>query len=135
MIIKKLIGFIDRIIDLKKFTKFGITGLINTGVDWAVFAVLYEIIGIEARFAQVIAHAVAIVNSYIINKNWTFKNNKSYKKSEMLKFLIVQGTSLLVGYAGMSALGGYLNPYLCKVIIAFVTIIINYFGNKIFVFK
>ena len=75
------------------------------------------------------------MNSYIINKNWTFKNNKEYKKSEIFKFLLVQGISLGVGYAGMSLLSDRLNPYLCKALITCVTIVINYFGNKIFVFK
>ena len=121
--------------DLKKFIKFGITGLINTGVDWGAFALLYEIFGVEAKFAQVAAQGLAIVNSYIINKNWTFKNNKEYKKSEIFKFLLVQGISLGVGYAGMELLSERLSPYLCKVLITCVTIVINYFGNKIFVFK
>ena len=135
--IKKFIRLIDKKIDFKKFTKFGITGFINTGVDWLAFTIFREIFGIEARFAQVMAHSLAMINSYIINKNWTFKNNKKYKKSEIFKFLIVQGTSLGIGYAGMFILHDNLglNEYLCKVPIACVTVIINYFGNKLFVFK
>jgi len=125
---------------LKKFAKFGVTGVLNTGVDWLAFTVLHEIFKTEARYAQIIAQSAAIINSYIINKNWTFKNNKEYKKSEILKFLAVQGTSLLIGYAGMYILHDMhespaLNAYLCKVLIAFVTVMINYFGNKLFVFK
>jgi putative flippase GtrA len=112
----------------------------NTGVDWLAFAVLHEIFGLLPRHAQIIAMSLAVINSYIVNKNWTFKNNKKYRKSEMLKFLAVQGTSLCIGYAGMFLLHDMheiplLNPYLCKILIAFITILINYFGNKIFVFK
>ena len=130
--IKKFIESADKKIDFKKFIKYGITGVINTGVDWLAFTLLREIFGFEARFAQVIAHALAIINSYIINKNWAFKNKNAgrgvppYK--EILKFLIVQGTSLCLGYAGMFFLHDKLelNEYLCKVPIACATVLINY---------
>ena len=138
--IRKLIKLADKKIDFKKFIKFGITGVINTGVDWLAFALLHEVFKIYSPLAQAIAHFIAIINSYIINKNWTFKNNinnKSNKKSEMLKFFIVQGTSLLLGIAGMFALNVNLglNEYLSKAIISCVTLVINYSGNKLFVFK
>jgi putative flippase GtrA len=142
--IKKVIKFIDKKIDLRTFTKFGVTGFINTGVDWLAFTVFLEIFGLQARFAQVAAHSIAIINSYIINKNWTFKNDNAKDKSrggfpykEIFKFLAVQGTSLCIGYAGMVILHNNLglNEYLCKIPIVCVTIIINYFGNKLLVFK
>ena len=135
--IRKFIKLADKKIDFKKFIKFGITGVINTGVDWLAFAVFHEILKIFSPIAQAMAHFIAIINSYIINKNWTFKNNKEYKKSEMLKFFIVQGTSLCIGFAGMFILNINLglNEYLSKIIISCVTLVINYFGNKIFVFK
>jgi len=135
--IKKLIKLIDEKIDLKKFTKFGITGLINTGVDWLAFAAFVEIFNMQPRFAQVIAQSIAIINSYIINKNWTFKNNKVYKKSEVFKFLLVQGISLCISYISIFILHDNLglNEYLSRIPVAVLTIIINYFGNKLFVFK
>ena len=135
--IRKLIKLADKKIDFRKFIKFGITGVINTGVDWLVFAVLHEIFKIFSPAAQAAAHFIAIINSYIINKNWTFKNNKKYKKSEMLKFFMVQGTSLCIGFAGMFILSVNLglNEYLSKIIISCATLVINYFGNKLFVFK
>lgn len=136
-IIKKLLRFADKKIDLRKFAKFGITGVINTGVDWLVFTLLCEIFKLDPKFSQVISQFIAIINSYIINKNWTFKNNKKYRASEIIKFLLVQGISLCIGYLGMFILHDNLglNEYLSKVIISGVTVIINYFGNKLFVFK
>lgn len=136
-IIKKLLRLADKKIDLRKFAKFGITGVINTSVDWLVFTLLCEIFKLDPKFSQVIAQFIAIVNSYMINKNWTFKNNKKYRASEIIKFLLVQGSSLCIGYLGMFILHDNLglNEYLSKVIISGVTVIINYFGNKLFVFK
>jgi putative flippase GtrA len=135
--LKKLIKAADKKIDFKKFTKFGLTGFLNTGVDLLVFTICCEIFKIDPKFAKVIAQSAAVCNSYIINKSWTFKNNKVYKKSEILKFLIIQLTSLCLAYLGMfifhDTLG--INRYLCQLPIAAVTTTINYLGNKLFVFK
>lgn len=134
--IKKLIQFADRKIDFKKFIKFGIVGVINTGIDWLSFAFLREALDIEPRIAQVIAQSLAIANSYLMNKRWTFSDTGAYRKS-VLKFIAVQGTSLLIGYLSMvlfhDTLG--INEYLSKTIIAGVTVALNYLGNKLFVFR
>ena len=135
--IKEFIAYIDKKIDLKKFIKFGITGVLNTAVDFILFAFLCEIVKLDPKISKIISQTIAIINSYIINKNWTFQKRKNYSKSEMFKFLLVNGASLVINYLGMyifyDNLG--LNKYLCLIPIAFITIAINYFGNKLFVFK
>ena len=135
--IKEFIKYIDKKIDLKKFFKFGITGVLNTAVDFLVYSFCLEILTLPATAAQPIGQGVAIINSYFINKNWTFNKRKNYNKAEIFKFLLVNGVSI-----GINILGVYIfydilgvNKYLCKIPIAFITIIINYFGNKLFVFK
>ena len=138
----KYIEYIDEKIDIKKFVKFGITGVLNTAVDFAVYTFCLEILKTGVLIAQPTGQIVAIINSYFINKNWTFKNNKNKKNKkfdliEILKFLLVNGGSILINILSVYILHDKLgvNEYLCKIPIAFITIIINYFGNKLFVFK
>jgi len=135
--IKNFIEFIDKKIDLKKFFKFGITGVINTAVDFLIYAFCCEILKSDPKISKIIAQTAAIINSYIINKNWTFQKRGNYNKSEIFKFLIINGGSLAINYLGMFILYDNLglNKYLCLIPLAFVTILINYFGNKLFVFK
>ena len=135
--IKRLIGWIDKKIDLKKFMKFGMTGLLNTAVDFAVYSFCLEILGFDIKLAQPAGQCAAIANSYLINKNWTFEKRENYNISEMLKFLLING-----GSVGINILSAYIfhdilgvNEYVCKIPTAFITIMINYFGNKFFVFK
>jgi len=122
---------------LKKFFKFGITGIINTAVDFAVYTCCLEILKFDIKLAQPAGQCAAVINSYFINKNWTFGKRKNYNISEILKFLLINGGSI-----GINIIGVYIfhdiigvNKYICKIPIAFATIIINYFGNKLFVFK
>ena len=135
--IKKFIGFIDKKIDIKKFFKFGITGVLNTAVDLAVYTFCLEILKLDIKIAQPIGQSVAIINSYLINKNWTFQKRRNYNKAEIFKFLLVNGGSIVINTLSVHLLYNVLgiNEYLCKIPIAFVTILINYFGNKLFVFK
>ena len=135
--IKEFIKYIDKKIDLKKFFKFGITGVLNTAVDWLISSLLYYCFAVSSPVSKVAGQITAIINSYFVNKYWTFKNNNKHKKSEILKFLVVQGISLGIGYAGMRYFNQYLgfNFFLCQILIAGITIIMNYFGNKLFVFN
>ena len=134
---KKIINFIDKKIDLKKFIKFGITGVINTAVDLAVYSFCLEILKFDIKLAQPAGQCAAIVNSYLMNKNWTFEKREKYSLSEILKFLLVNGGSIFINILGVYVFHDVLgvNEYICKIPIAAVTIIINYFGNKFFVFK
>jgi len=134
--IKNFLKLANEKIDFRKFGKFGIVGLINTAVDWLAFAFLIEIMNTEPRFAQVIAQSLAILNSYVMNKRWTFNDTSHYRKS-VFKFIAVQGTSLILGYLSILLLHDTLeiNEYLSKLAVVGVTVILNYFGNKLLVFK
>jgi len=135
--IKKFIKFLDKKIDLKKFFKFGVTGIINTAIDWGVFTFCNEILNIAPAIAQPIGYTIATVNSFFMNKNWTFGKRKNYNKAEILKFITVNLISLSISTLGVLLLHNYfgLSEYTAKIIMSVATIIINYFGNKLFVFK
>lgn len=135
--LKKFIKFADKKIDLKKFVKFGITGVLNTAIDWGVFTFLNEVVKLKPVFSQPISYSVATINSFFINKNWTFGKRKNYNKAETFKFITVNLISLSISTLGVYLLYNIagINEYLSKIAVAVVTIIVNYFGNKLFVFK
>jgi len=135
--IKDIIRYIDKKIDIGKFIKFGITGALNTAIDLAVYALCLEVFKWDIKIAEPAGQCVAIVNSYIINKNWTFQRHPDRLIDEMLKFLLVNGGSVALNVLGVYILHDILGvgEYYCKIPVALVTIAINYFGNKLFVFR
>jgi len=135
--IKKIFEFFDKKIDFKKLFKFGITGVLNTAIDWGVFTFCNEVLNFVPVFSYVIGYIISAVNSFFINKNWTFGKRRNYNKPETLRFIIVNLSSLAISTLGLYLLYDLagINEYISKIIVAFVTIIINYFGNKLFVFK
>ena len=96
-----------KLTDMIQFAKFAVVGAINTLIDWAVFYVLiYFITPDERLFAKAVSFAFAVINSFVLNSIWTFrdefyrgirnKNIKFYSLANyFIRFIIVS----LVGFA------------------------------------
>ena len=53
--------------------RFAVVGVTNTLVDLALFLVFYLVFGWHLLAANSLAYAAAVVNSYLLNKAWTFE--------------------------------------------------------------
>ncbi|WP_283153702.1 GtrA family protein [Guptibacillus hwajinpoensis] len=71
-----------------KFVKFGITGIINTVVDLIVFF-LFSSIGMTYWIAQSISYSSGVVNSYMVNRKWTFQQSGKRNRNEFSRFVAV----------------------------------------------
>ncbi len=139
---------------LVQFIKFNIVGVMNTLVDFVVFQLLNLLVG-WTYLAQIISYTCGIVNSYIFNSSWTFKEERTRSFKEMALFLAVNLCSLSVSLgviwlcknalgvtdewvaSWMPALfGGFIKgDTVCKLIATLCAIVVNYAGNKLFVFQ
>lgn len=73
----------------KQAGKFGLVGIMNTVIDLGIFNVLSQVFGVYVVVANIISVGVAIVNSYIWNKNWTFQDkSKENSVGKFAKFVI-----------------------------------------------
>ncbi len=90
-LIKKLLQF--------RFVRFCITGGLNTLVDFIVFFLLTGSLKWPVIPSQVISYSAGILNSYCINRRWTFQTRNQFFGREMLWFigvnLCVLGVSVL----------------------------------------
>jgi len=104
-------------------------GVVNTAVDYAVALCLNYLLGVPEIWAQISGYCCGIVCSFILNGRFTFK-----AKGKILQFIIVNAVSL-----GISTLITYLLsplPYwLAKGIVTLITMCINFFGYKLFVYR
>ncbi len=123
-----------------RILKFGIVGCVNTAVDFLVFTILCELVGLMPATSQGFSYASGILCSFVLNRFFTFKDTKSEnavgESTRFLKFLIVNGVSFLtsVGLMGVLTSSG-LNEYVVKLFVTGITMVINYIGYKILVFK
>ena len=128
-----------------QMVKFAIVGVLNTLVDFAVFQTLNLTLG-WVYAAQVLGYTAGVVNSYLWNSSWTFR--------EIALFLLVNLASLGVSLGMIwlcrevfgvtnewvaswmpKALAGFLKgDTVAKLIATAVAIVVNYVGNRLFVF-
>lgn len=121
---------------INKFIKFGLVGVLNTLINWIIFAVL-NFVGVYYIVANVIAYAIATANSYIWNSKWVFKYNGKDKKETTIKFVILNLIGLALNTAILYFLVDILlfNKLIGLVITTVIVMVINYIVNKIWVFK
>lgn len=137
-----------------QFLKFAVVGALNTLVDFLVFQLLNLTLG-WVYAAQVISYACGVVNSYLWNSSWTFKAQRTRSFREIALFLVVNFASLGVSLGVMwlcknpfgitdAWVAGWIPAWLSgfvkgdtvsKLIATGFSIVVNYIGNKLFVFK
>ncbi len=145
-------GFIARLV--KQFSKFVIVGGVNTGIDFAVLNALMFMTSITQGLGlfvlNCISFSVAVVNSYYMNKRWTFKEAAAglADKSAGVQFsqffvvsvigitingLILTGITTLI--APPMGLSEQLWANVAKLVATGASLVWNFVGYKLFVFK
>jgi putative flippase GtrA len=139
---------------VRQLLKFAVVGVLNTLVDFAVFQTLNLTLG-WVYAAQVLGYTFGIINSYLWNSNWTFREQRTRSLREIVLFIAVNvvslGVSLGVIWLCREVFGitnewvaswmpkfiaGFLKgDTVCKLIATVIAIAVNYLGNRLFVFK
>lgn len=142
--------FLGRFIPiLWQLVKFGLIGVLNTLLDFAVLNLLSYLTkvysGKELILLNIVAFVIANLNSYFWNKFWTFNSKTKNVASEFGKFILVS----VIGFAInsvilwfmttiMSPMGNLSAPLwenVAKLLATVVYMIWNFFGYKLIVFK
>ncbi|HHP50971.1 MAG TPA: GtrA family protein [Moorella mulderi] len=124
-------------IELKKeafrFVKFNLVGVANTAVDFSVFCLL-TFWGVYYMVAQVISYTCGIINSFVLNRYWTFEMKGTPKGGEAIKFLSVNLVSMGVSLAALYGLRVFLGVLLAKGAATALAALVNFTGNRFWVF-
>jgi putative flippase GtrA len=99
----------------KQLARFIVVGVINTGIDLVVLNVLIHISQKGAKggpyysIFKGIAFLVALINSYLMNKHWTFAGKGSNNKAiEISEFIIVSAVGFVINVVGASLVINYI---------------------------
>jgi putative flippase GtrA len=83
-----------------KVVRFGVVGVLNTLIDFAVLNLLLVLFGVTTGWPLVLCNAVAFLaaslNSYWLNKKWTFAQKGRATLRQYLVFLALAGSGLLI---------------------------------------
>ena len=146
--------------------KFALVGVLNTLVDFLVYTLLVLVFGISENnvfmigLFTLIAYACGVLNSFILNTRWTFRQEYKRTAKERVMFIVVNIVSWGLSYllvwlfsnhvfSGSSitdwvcSLIGFTTPekvskvvsILSKLLATPFVIIVNFLGNKLLVFN
>jgi len=136
---------------IKQFSKFIIVGGINTGIDFLILNILMVVTGITAGpelfVLNSISFSIAVINSYFMNKRWTFQD-KTKTEQTPIKFsaffiisiigLVINGlilTGITTYIPALFGLSAVLWANIAKLMATGVSLVWNFIGYKLFVFK
>jgi putative flippase GtrA len=130
---------------LIQFIKFALVGASNTLVDWIIFYLLVSTILFDQHStAKAISFVVAVLNSFLWNTVWTFRNeykNIDAKSIVFIKFVVISligwGVNLYVfNLSSMMMTFQIFNRDLLPLVLASAAaIVVNFFGNKLWAYK
>jgi putative flippase GtrA len=86
----------------RQWLRFAVVGAGNTLLSLFVYDVLVRL-GVHYLLASSLAFAVGVVNSYSLNRRWTFRSHDR-RGPEVLRFVVVQGIGLGVDVGLLYAL-------------------------------
>ncbi|MDR1981615.1 MAG: GtrA family protein [Tannerellaceae bacterium] len=121
---------------IKQVIKYGIVGAANTLITAAIIWVMMKKANVPAIPSNIVGYAFGVLNSFIWNKQWTFKSSARWIGSAM-RFGVVFGICYLLQLMLLICLNRYLSidPYYNQLIaMAFYTVV-NFLMNKYFTFK
>lgn len=134
-----------------QFSKFVLVGVVNTGIDFIILNLLIRITGITTGIGIVVLNSIsftaAVVNSYFMNKYWTFGiKGETTKTVEASKFLLVSLIGLGINNGIVYGITDFISPLfsqigpvfwvnIAKIVATGVALIWNFIGYKVFVFK
>ena len=120
-----------------QFVRFAIVGILNTGIHYSVFLVLLRIATMHYLLASVAGYCTGLMNSYVLNRVWTFESHGSLKRREFAKFVSVNIVALAVNTATLKwfVFCMKLAPEIGQVFAIVFSLTVNFLGNKLWTFR
>ncbi|NJL61592.1 MAG: glycosyltransferase [Methylacidiphilales bacterium] len=122
---------------LVRFLRFGVVGFSGVFVDLGVFHILRQIIGLGLTRSTILSAEVAIINNFLWNDIWTFRDISRWQKGgkarlmRFLKFNVICLTGVILQTLIVNFLFNVLriDQYIAKLIAIAVVVLWNFWIN------
>ena len=114
--------------------KFLIVGGIATIIDWFVYYILYNFLGVNPLVANVVSFVVSVIYNYIASVKWIFNVDKEKSKKRIfIEFIVLSTIGLAITevllYLFISI---SMHKMLAKIIATAIVMVFNFITRKIF---
>lgn len=123
--------------EVRRAIRFGIIGVLNTAIDFAIFAVLHGIFHVGYLEANVVAFFTASINSYFFNRRWTFRSTAVDIHRELLQYVAVLAIGFFLNEGALYILVSRFGilPIFGKVGATVLSLSWNFMANRFWTFK
>lgn len=131
--IKKLVSFLWSL--RQQFMKYFVVGVSGLFLDFAIFALLSDVILITAWISEAITKALATGYNFTLNKYWSFESDKKGYR-QLVRFLILAGFNYVFAVVAMYFFNGKLGvqKYFVKASTVAMMVSWNFFLYKYWVY-
>ncbi len=91
----KIKMYINSRLILDQFFKYSLVGILNTLIGLSVIYFLFNVLHFHYIVANIIGYGCGLINSFILNKKWTFESKRHFSK-EIFPFLLVFGICYVI---------------------------------------
>jgi putative flippase GtrA len=121
---------------LVQFIKFGIVGISNTLLTFAVYTLLLKVFGVWYLAASAIGFGVGTINSFLLNRRWTFRGHVGDALTPV-RWTVVQcsGLVLNLGLLYLFVHDARLDKLLAQAFATAVVTISTFFANRAWTFR
>ncbi len=80
-----------------RFMRFALVGVIGACVDFGTYALLHDLLGVQAVVASIFSFIAAVTSNFIWNRFWTYPDSRSKAiHQQLVQFMIVSGIGLTI---------------------------------------
>lgn len=136
-----MLAWLRRMIEkYRDLIRYALLGILTTGANYLVYLPLFNIVGCSAAVSDAVAWIAAVLVAFVTNKPFVFHSNDWSAKTVLPEFCKFAGCRFVSGALEVAILFTTvdvlnLNGNIMKIAASILTIILNYFASKLFVFR
>ncbi len=118
--------------------KFGIVGGIATIIDFIIYYICYNSIGLDPLIANIIAFSISVIYNFYASVKWVFDvDNEKNKKVIFVEFIVLAIVGLVISELLLYIFINKLNIHkmISKILATIIVMIFNFITRKIMLEK
>ena len=120
---------------LRQILKFGVVGGTSFLIDYGIFTILSQLLGINYLISSIISFSISVIYNYILSIKWVFDVSKRQTVKEFVIFIILSviglGINSLIMYLTHDLMD--IHEMIGKIIATAIVMVYNFITRKIFI--